>query len=175
VGFKVIELLCEGLGVGSGDHRFQSRIVRSRFRRREVVLLRPMTFMNLSGKSVKGCADLYGVEARDILVVHDDLDISLGRVKVTENGGAGGHKGVLSVIEQLGDSGFARVKIGIGRPRYGETIEDFVLSPFYEDEKDTIDQVVRLAVRACELFVLEGVESAMNYVNRQNLAKEVNI
>lgn len=107
-------------------------------------------------------------------MVHDDLDLPVGRLKVVRRGGSGGHKGVESIIENLETDGFPRVKIGIGRPRFGESVDKFVLSPFYEDELEIMEKVVDSAVRACELFVSMGVEAAMNRINCQNLAnKEV--
>lgn len=172
VGFRVIDRLGRVLGVRLKGRGFQSRIARIEREGRDLLLLSPATFMNLSGSAVKRCADYYGVALERLLVVHDDLDLPVGRVKVVRNGGAGGHKGVASVIQHLGDEKFVRVKVGIGRPRHGEAIEDFVLSPFYDDQKDVVERVIQLAVRACELLVEEGVESAMNHINSQNL-KEV--
>jgi PTH1 family peptidyl-tRNA hydrolase len=125
--------------------------------------------MNLSGESVRACASYYGLEINRILVVHDELDLPLGRIKVARDGGPGGHKGVSSIIRHLGSKEFCRVKVGIGRPRYGEAVEDFVLAPFYADERGLAQEAIRLAVNACERFVLEGVESAMNHINRLNL------
>ena len=124
-----------------------------------------MTFMNRSGQSVRGCANYYDLETGRILVVHDDVDLPVGRIKVVRQGGAGGHKGVSSIIEHLGDSQFPRVKIGAGRPRFDENIEDFVLSPFYSDEKEIVEEIVRVAVKACEFYVLEGIQSAMTRIN----------
>jgi PTH1 family peptidyl-tRNA hydrolase len=165
VGFWVIDLWSQDLGVRLAGRRYQSRNVRTRFQDQDIILLCPQTFMNLSGKSVKGCSDYYHLESRKILVIHDDLDLPVGGIKVVREGGAGGHRGVLSVIEHLGSMQFPRIKIGIGRPRYGETIEDYVLSPFYQDEKNMMEKAVKMAVRACELFVSEGIETTMNHVN----------
>jgi PTH1 family peptidyl-tRNA hydrolase len=131
-----------------------------------------MTYMNRSGESVRGCAAYYNLETSRILVVHDDVDLPVGRIKVVRQGGAGGHKGVLSVIEHLGDKQFPRVKIGAGRPRFDEDMEDFVLSPFYSDERQIVEEVVRMAIKACEIFVLEGIQSAMTQINCLNLAKK---
>jgi PTH1 family peptidyl-tRNA hydrolase len=128
--------------------------------------------MNQSGKSVKSCADFYDLETSRILVIHDDLDLPVGRIKVVRRGGAGGHRGVLSIIDCLGSKGFPRIKIGIGRPCNGESPEGYVLSPFYRDQLETMKSVFLRAVRACELFVSEGVESAMNQINCQNLANK---
>lgn len=138
------------------------------------MLLRPMTFMNLSGISIKACIEFHDIKPESILVIHDDLDLPIGGLKMVRGGGAGGHKGVLSTIQNLGTSEFPRLKIGIGRPLKGEAIEKYVLSPFYVDEKPIINEVIQEGVRACELFISNGVDSAMNIINCQNLAdKEV--
>lgn len=172
VGVEVVELWCKDLGLSLSSRRFRARTVRSEIRGNAIILLCPLTFMNLSGESVRACASYYGLETNRILVVHDDLDIPLGRVKVVKDSGAGGHKGVSSIIRHLGSTGFCRVKVGIGRPRYGEAVEAYVLAPFYADEKRLAQRTIRVAVNACERFVLEGLESAMNHINRQNLVNE---
>ena len=148
---------------------FQGKYVLWNVEGKKIALLCPETYMNESGRSVRACADYYGMGPAEILVVQDDIDLPLGRVKVVKTGGAGGHKGVLSTIRHLGNNDFARVKIGIGRPRYEEPIEQYVLSPFYADERGIIGEVIQLGVQACELFVTRGVDSAMNRVNCQNL------
>jgi PTH1 family peptidyl-tRNA hydrolase len=130
--------------------------------------------MNHNGGPIKACADFYGLKAEDILIVHDDLDLPVGRIRIIKKGGAAGHKGVLSVIHHLGTDDFPRIKIGIGRPRYVEAIEEYVLSPFYRDEEGIMEKVIQMAVQACGLFVLNGVEAAMNQMNCRNLTdKEV--
>jgi len=170
VGFQVVDGWCRDLGVRlSSSRRFQAKTIRTDFRGNAVILLCPLTFMNLSGESVRACASYYDLETRRILVVHDDLDIPLGRIKVVRDGGAGGHRGVSSIIRHLGSHEFCRVKVGIGRPRHEEAVEDYVLAPFYGNERGLVQEVLRLAVTACELFVMEGVESAMNHINCQNL------
>ncbi|MEE9613309.1 MAG: aminoacyl-tRNA hydrolase [Desulfatiglandales bacterium] len=171
-GFKVINLWGKSLGVRLNGRRFQSRNTQTKFQDKEIILLRPVTFMNQSGKSIKACVDFYQLETENILIIHDDVDLPVGKIKVVSNGGAGGHKGVLSIIHHLGAREFTRVKVGVGRPRYGETIEDYVLSPFYDDEKETVKKVIQLAGRASELVVSSGVETAMNHINYQNLTSE---
>ena len=168
-GFNVIDLWSRNLGVQLTGGRFQSRYARTTYKNEDILLLFPETFMNLSGMSVKACADAYGLVAGKILVIHDDIDLPVGRIKIIRSGGAGGHKGVLSIIEHQGSSQFPRIKIGIGRPHCGKTAEEYVLASFYDDEKEIIKNVIRMAVQACELFVLEGLEPAMNHFNCQNL------
>lgn len=172
IGFRVIDLWCKDLGLSMNSRRFHAKHIRSDFRRNNIILLCPLTFMNLSGESVRACAAYYALEIGRTLVIHDDLDIPLGRIKVVKDGGAGGHKGVASIIDHLESAQFPRVKVGIGRPRYEETVEDYVLAPFYADEEGLAERAIRVAVNACELFVLEGVESAMNQINCQNLVNK---
>ena len=172
VGFMVIGHWVKSLGVRLGGRRFYSSNIQTQYQRKDIILLCPRTYMNLSGKAVKACVDFHGILPEDILVVHDDIDLGLGRIKVVRDGGAGGHKGVLSLIHSLGTKAFCRIKIGVGRPRQGETVEEYVLSQFHEEDRDIIEAVIQRAVKACELFVSEGIESAMNTINRQNLTKE---
>jgi len=174
VGFRAIDHWGKDLGFRLKSPRFQSRNTETKFQGHNIILLRPMTYMNRSGCPVYACSDYYGIHTENILVIHDDIDLPVGRVKVVKQGGAGGHKGVSSLIQHLGTNKFSRVKIGIGRPRYEESIEDFVLSTFYHEEITIIEEAIQIALEACGLFVSKGIESAMNVINRQNLAnKEV--
>ena len=168
IGFQVIRLLSRDLGIRLNGRRFQSRNCRTTFRENEVMLLCPWTFMNLSGQSIKACIDFYDIDPGNILIIHDDLDLPLGKIKVVSQGGAGGHRGVQSVIDHLGSTRFPRVKVGIGRPRHGESIEDYVLSPFYNDQKGALEGTRKMSVKACRLFLLGGVEFTMNNINSQN-------
>ena len=170
VGFRVVNQWAKSLGVRLSGRRFESRNTRTTFQAKPVILLRPLTYMNESGKSVRACADYFRLREENILVIHDDIDLPLGKIRIARGGGAGGHKGVLSIIHHLGVRQFPRLKIGIGRPRYdGESIEDYVLSPFYGDEKKIVEEMIKIGVRACELFITDGIDSTMNRINNQNL------
>jgi len=167
----VVNQWAKSLNVQLTGRRFQSRNIKTDYQKQEIILIRPLTFMNLSGKSILACADYYDVNAEHILIVHDDIDLPVGRIRVVRGGSAGGHNGVLSIIQCLGAKRFPRIKIGVGRPRDGEPIENFVLYPFYRDEKEIIGEVIQTAIKACGLFVSNGVEAAMNQTNCQNLAE----
>ena len=169
IGFQVIGRLGHELGVHLRGRRFKSRNTQTKLQGKDIILLCPMTFMNLSGHSVKKCADFFKLKEENILIIHDDLDLPVGRIKVVRHGGSGGHKGVQSIIDHLGSSQFPRVKIGIGRPQCGEDTEDYVLSLFYDDQKDVMEMVIQQSVKACRSFVLDGVEVVMNHFNNQNL------
>jgi PTH1 family peptidyl-tRNA hydrolase len=170
----VIGSWAKRLGVRLSGRRFQSKNGAAKWEGREVILLCPQTFMNRSGHSIKACLDFYRLEPEQLVVVHDDIDLPVARVRVVKNGGSGGHKGVISMIDHLGTPDFTRIKVGIGRPRYGEDIETYVLSPFYEEDKEAMERAIKTAVHGCELILSEGVASAMNHINRRDLAdKEV--
>jgi PTH1 family peptidyl-tRNA hydrolase len=130
-----------------------------------VVVACPQTFMNRSGIAVRYLVEHHRPELSKVLVVHDDIDVGTGRVKIVRAGGAGGHRGVESIITHLGTNRFNRVKIGIGRPRFGESMEEFVLSPLDMGQQKIMSQVVGLAVKAIEVFIVDGVEAAMNRYN----------
>ena len=129
---------------------------------RRVVVVKPQTYMNLSGRSVQQWVSYYRLAAENVLVVHDDLDIELGRIKFTHGGGPGGHKGVESIIREVGTRDIPRLKVGIGRPRHGESVEAYVLDGFYPDETDAAGEVVKRAAAAVEVWVREGISRAMN-------------
>ena len=134
-----------------------------------VLLIKPTTFMNLSGAAVQGYAAKHGVKPNDILVVHDDLDMPLGRLRFKPGGGgAGGQGGVKDIIARLGPA-FHRLKIGIGRPPARWTVEGWVLSAFREEERELLARTVEGAADALELYLTEGLDTAMNRTNGLDL------
>ena len=169
IGLEAVEQWGKSLGVTLKNLLFRSKHALADFRGNPIVLLCPLTFMNKSGESVRDCVHHYDLEIKKLLVIHDDLDMPLGKIKVVRNGGAGGHRGVSSIIHLLASSEFSRVKIGIGRPRHGEAVVDYVLNSFYADEKKLAEEIMGMAVKASQLFVLEGVEAAMNHINCRRL------
>lgn len=120
---------------------------------RRVVLAKPLTYMNASGKAVIGLCEHFAVVPRDVIVVHDDLDLPLGRVKLKTQGGDAGHYGVRSVIEHLGTGEFTRIRVGIGRPTSKEEVVLFVLSPFTPDELPLVDCAIRNTVEKIDTLL----------------------
>jgi len=118
--------------------------------------------MNRSGLAVRYLMEHYGPELSNVLVIHDDIDIEAGRIKIVRAGGAGGHRGVESIISLLGTNRFNRIKIGIGRPLAGEPIEEFVLSPPDREQKKTIEEVLGIVENAIETFIVDGLEVTMS-------------
>lgn len=171
LGFKVIDLLLKKYHLRLHDKRFHSKSAKTECFNKDVVLACPQTFMNNSGLAVKRLVDNYAVEMNNLMVVHDDLDLEVSRIKMVRGGGAGGHRGVQSIILHLGSTYFIRIKIGIGRPKNEELIEDFVLNPFYSDQEKIMDGVLNVVIEAVESFILNGVEFAMNNFNSMIIVK----
>ena len=165
LGFEVVDRLALAAGIKISREFKKALTGRGRVGRQEAVLAKPQTFMNLSGVSVAALARHWRLSADQLIVVHDDLDIELGRLKLSAGGGAGGHKGVASIIEHLGDPGFVRLKLGIGRP-LGEEVERFVLTRFGPEEKQIVEPVLRKGVEAVESVVEDGLLKAQTEFNR---------
>ena len=131
----------------------------------DVVLATPIEWMNRTGPIVKALVDEWAVPSQDLIVIHDDLDLELGRLRIKRNGGAGGHNGILSVTSALETNAFHRLKLGIGRPAPGMDPADYVLDPFAASEAEALDQMLGQAILALECFVTDGPATAMNRFN----------
>ena len=130
------------------------------------LLAKPQAFMNRSGESVKGLLDHFCSTPDDLVVIHDDLDLAFGRIRIRPGGGAGGHRGVLSIMESLGGAQFYRIRVGIGRPPDGIDPTDFVLEPFTSEELGQLDKLVSRAAEAVVTLLREGGKRAMEQFNR---------
>jgi PTH1 family peptidyl-tRNA hydrolase len=130
-----------------------------------VLLMKPQTYMNLSGETAASAARYYHVGVEQFVAVYDDMDLPVGRIRVRRDGGAAGHRGVTSLIEHLGDQQFSRVRLGVGRPPAGQEPAEFVLSSFSEAEWAAVDASIGLAAEAVEVLISEGPERAMNRYN----------
>jgi len=166
LGFRVIDLLAERWGFERFDARFDGEVGKGKAHGDIVMLLKPQTFMNLSGASVAACANYHKIAPEDVWVIHDDLDLPLGTLRIRTEGSSGGHNGVQSVIERLGTPKFARFRIGIGRPASPVPTEDYVLQPFGGDERETAQAMVEKTAEAVSTALQEGLTRAMNLFNK---------
>ncbi len=130
----------------------------------KIVLMEPLTFMNRSGTAVKKVMDKFNIPAENLVVIHDDLDLETGKVKIRKKGSSGGHKGVESIIQNIGKNNFIRIKIGIGRDPY-ILAEDYVLARFRKEELPQIKEAVSRAVDSIYSVITEGADKAMNRFN----------
>lgn len=163
IGFMVLDRLAESLGL-SFSEKTDYRICSGSISGQKVVLMEPLTFMNRSGGAVRRVLSKYTVLPEHIIVIHDDLDLDAGKLKIRKKGSSGGHKGVESVIQNLGTRDFTRVRIGIGRDPLIPT-EDYVLSRFRKDEQPLLKEAETRAVEAISCIIASGIDKAMNRFN----------
>ncbi|GFG74879.1 aminoacyl-tRNA hydrolase [Mycobacterium botniense] len=166
LGFMVADLLAARLGSKFKVHkRSGAEVVTGRLGGRPVVLAKPRSYMNESGRHVLPLAKFYSVSPPDIIVIHDDLDLEFGRIRLKRGGGEGGHNGLRSVAAALGTKDFQRVRIGIGRPPGRKDPADFVLEPFTATERPEVPAICEQAADATELLIRLGLEPAQNHVH----------
>ncbi len=166
IGFVVADVLAARLGGSFKVHkRSGAEIITGRLGNRPVVVAKPRTFMNESGRHVGPLAKFYSVSPADVIVIHDELDIDFGKIRLKLGGGEGGHNGLRSVANALGTKDFQRVRIGIGRPPGRKDPADFVLENFSAAERKELPAICEQAADAIELLIETGLESAQNLVH----------
>jgi PTH1 family peptidyl-tRNA hydrolase len=166
VGFEVIEDISREFIIPLKMHPANARVGRGRIRSREVVLVQPMAYMNLSGNPVYQLARSFGLSCEDMLIVHDDMDLAFGRIKIKEKGGSGGHNGIQSLIDAFGGGDFARLRMGIGRPEAGMNAVDHVLSSFKLEESKMLEHIISRARDATVTVLCNGAKEGMTRFNR---------
>lgn len=166
IGFMVADVLVDRWRVADQwREKFDALQIKTTVGGEPVILSKPLTFMNLSGHSVAATAGFYKIEPADVFVVTDDVALPLGRLRARRDGGAGGHNGLKSIIQQLGTQGFPRMRVGVGRGNGGRDLSDHVLGRFDGSERDTVSAAVLRAAEASEMFIADGIERVMNAFN----------
>jgi PTH1 family peptidyl-tRNA hydrolase len=165
VGFEVVDALAAGTGVGRFQGRFQAQVAEWHEGGAKVLLVKPETFMNLSGRSVRQVLDFYQVPASELLVVCDDVNLPLGRLRVRARGTHGGHNGLRDIQAHLGTTEYARLRLGVDPAAEGAVLADYVLGRFRPSERPVIEDAVALAAQAVACWVSNGVEAVMNRYN----------
>jgi PTH1 family peptidyl-tRNA hydrolase len=166
IGFAVADALARRLGTEFEHGRANALTARVGRGADAMLIVKPLTMMNLSGEAVGGLASFYKTDALDILVVADDVNLPLGRLRLRARGSAGGHNGFRSIIESLGTDAFPRLRVGVGRGDVTRDLADHVLATFDDDERDEVTNAMARAADAVETFLAEGIEAAMNLYNR---------
>lgn len=166
VGFRVVNLLAKQLGVKKEEAMFKGIFSVAKLDGLNVGLLKPMTYVNLSGRSVHEAVNRFGLATEQILVILDDAQLPLGKLRLRAKGSSGGHKGLQSIIEALQTENIPRLRIGIGSPPEGVDMATYVLSPFEPEEESVIAEIVETAAEAAKVWVKEGIEIAMQRFNR---------
>ena len=161
MGFLVLDRLAETGGIALNQTKFEACFGRGTIAGHPALLIKPQSYMNLSGEAVRKFFDYFRIEIKDVIVVHDDLDLPFGTIRLKAGGGPGGHKGLISVIDHVGSADFSRVRLGIGKPDHREMVEGYVLSSFSPDETGQLPRVVGKAAEMLIELLSTGIESAM--------------
>jgi peptidyl-tRNA hydrolase, PTH1 family len=165
VGFAVIDSLAKSPSTGEFQSRFKGLVAELREEPHKILLIKPDTFMNLSGQCVRQFVDYYQVDAVDLLIVCDDMNLPLGKLRVRARGTHGGHNGLRDIQAHLGTSEYARIRVGVGPPEEGAV--DHVLSRFRPSERPAIADAVALAAQAVTIWIHKGIEVCMNQYNAE--------
>jgi PTH1 family peptidyl-tRNA hydrolase len=167
-GFMVVDRLAKDFNISSDKKKFETLYGRGTIEGHGVILAKPMAFMNRSGPPVQKLAYFFKIPSKDTLVIHDDIDLAFGRLKIKEKGGHGGHKGLKSIIDAFGEGEFIRLRIGVGRSEVENDVTDHVLGRFTEGEEKVLDQIISQARDAVLTILSKGTEVGMNLFNSKN-------
>ena len=165
VGFEVIDVLADMLGTTVEEKKFKGLYGRGIIGGEKVLLLKPQTFMNLSGESVKAAADFYKVDHEHIIIIYDDISLDVGQLRIRKKGSAGGHNGIKNIIAHLGTQEFPRIKVGVGDKPKKMDLADYVLSRFSKEDRAAREDAVKEAAKAGGVMITEGMDRAMGQVN----------
>ncbi|OGP16157.1 MAG: aminoacyl-tRNA hydrolase [Deltaproteobacteria bacterium RIFCSPLOWO2_02_FULL_50_16] len=169
IGFRVVEWMARESGISIQEKKFRSLIGRGRIKNIETTLILPQAYMNCSGEALQEWMQFYKIEASELIVVHDDLDLAFGKMKLGFQSSAAGHNGVASIIDRLGTNAFYRLRFGIGRPALKGQEVDYVLSPF-EEEEDPLNHLIEKAGRVVINLMEEGFEKAQQMCHNRDTA-----
>ena len=165
VGFRVIDKIAAENGIKVNKFKYKALVGEGKINGEKVMLVKPQTYMNLSGESIKEILMFYKVPAKDFLVIYDDTSLPLSAIRIRQKGSAGGHNGIKNIINMLGGDTFDRIKVGIGEKPNGWDLADYVLSKFSKDDEPLILSGIDKAAEAVELILKLGTEKAMNQMN----------
>ncbi|KGR76572.1 aminoacyl-tRNA hydrolase [Ureibacillus manganicus] len=167
IGFECIDELAKKWDAPLNQMKFNGMFTTIHRPEGKVMLLKPLTYMNLSGECVRPIMDYYDIEIEDVIVIYDDLDLEIGKLRLRQKGSAGGHNGIKSLIQHLGTQEFNRIRVGISRPPVGMKVADYVLSKFTKEEDPTIDDAIKKCVAAVETSLSKKFLDVMSEFNGQ--------
>lgn len=175
IGFIIIDKLAQNLSLKFDNNKKKSLFTRAKLNNTDFILLKPQTFMNLSGESAIYISKFFNIKPEDIIVIYDDMDIPFGTFKIKKGGSSGGHNGIKSLIAQLHTDDFIRLRVGIGRPSFGKKVNDYVLSSFSKSERENIDNDLgENVIEAIKTILFESYTIAQNKYNKRINNKDTN-
>ena len=173
VGFDVIDTLADKYNISVDARKSRAFIGKGMIEGQKVILVKPQTYMNLSGESIRGLVDYYKIDVEhELLVIYDDISLDVGQLRIRNKGSAGGHNGIKNIIANLGTQNFPRIKVGVGEKPKKYDLADYVLSHFSKAERELMEEGYQKAVKAVEMLLDGEMEAAMNEYNRKVKPKE---
>lgn len=172
VGFSVIDALADQYNIDVSERKHKALCGRGAIEGQKVVLMKPQTFMNLSGESIRAAVDFYKVDPEDIIIIYDDISLEPGQLRIRLKGSAGGHNGIKNIIAHLGTQEFPRIKVGVGAKPPRMDLADYVLSRFSQGEQRLMDDAFKEAADAAVMMMTDGAERAMNHFNTKKKEAE---
>lgn len=173
VGFDVIDALADKYNIAVTEREKRAFCGKGIIEGQKVILVKPQTYMNLSGESVRGLVDYYKVDTEtELLIIFDDISLDVGQLRIRKKGSAGGHNGIKNIIQHLGNNVFQRIKVGVGEKPKGYDLADYVLGHFTKAEREVMDDGYKNAIEAVEMIVRGDIEAAMNVFNKKAVVKE---
>ena len=173
VGFDVIDTLADKYNISVDARKSRAFIGKGMIEGQKVILVKPQTYMNLSGESIRGLGDYYKIDVEhELLVIYDDISLDVGQLRIRKKGSAGGHNGIKNIIANLGTQNFPRIKVGVGEKPKKYDLADYVLSHFSKAERELMEEGYQKAVKAVEMLLDGEMEAAMNEYNRKVKPKE---
>ncbi|MBE6048725.1 MAG: aminoacyl-tRNA hydrolase [Clostridium sp.] len=171
IGFDAIDVIADRYNIEVSRIKFKGVYGEGFINGEKIILLKPTTYMNLSGESIREVMDFYKLSQEDILVIYDDVSLDVGRIRIREKGSAGGHNGIKSIIANIGTDVFSRIKVGVGKPQ-GDLVKH-VLGTFSKEDREDLNKVLQTVAEAAETIIKEDAKEAMNKYNGFSLEKTI--
>lgn len=171
IGFKVIDNIAKEYNIEINRQKFKGMCGEGFINGEKVILLKPTTYMNLSGESIREVVDFYKISNEDVLVIYDDISLDVGRLRIREKGSAGGHNGIKSIIAHLGTDIFPRIKVGVGQPNVD--LVNYVLGKFTKEEMEVLSESIDASTKAAKEIISSDVKTAMNIYNGFKASKTI--
>ena len=167
IGFEVIDSLSEVYNIPVNKSKYKALIGEGRIGDERVILMKPQTFMNLSGEAVRACMDFQKLSNEDVIIIYDDISLDVGQIRIRKSGSAGGHNGIKSIIAHMNTQEFPRVKVGVGQKPAGWDLANYVLGRFSEEDMKIIGPKINDVIKAVECMVASTIDKAMNQYNKK--------
>lgn len=171
IGFAAIDALADKYGISVSDMKSKALMGKGVINGNKVMLLKPLTYMNLSGEAIRAAVDYYKIDEKsELIVIYDDISLDVGQLRIREKGSAGGHNGIKNIILHLGTEVFPRIKVGVGEKPKGWDLADYVLGRYSAEDRKIIDEAQKEAAEAVKMMVMDDVRGAMNRYNTKKKA-----